>query len=1106
MKVKIALSLVALACGLLVADAHGQIITSVVRAGGQSHAGRLPIGPYDGSTLPLATEEGGLKDGNLPFSDREFPWSLTPTERLPGSLHSLLGSEYIRTFNGDKDIAITGVSYTVTISRLALVWVSCDDRIPAEWNDGGALTSQQDAVDLATAAIAPAGTFTDTGLDLSIHENETTDRKMSVYAAVLPAGTYVFGRQNSGKNFYTIGAVEGPIVRNPSPANGQTEIAVTGTQLQWEVLEPDPGPKPAEYRIYFGDTALAADPNEGDTYLIGTAAAEGDGVYTAPLDTLYGGLDYGAVYYWRVDVDFEGDANDANSLVGTAWHFETVTLKPIIITQPQDQSAGPGCPVTLSVEAISGSNGAGGTLRYQWYADGVLMPGQTQSTVVVSEPGVVYHCVVTNDHGSTASEGAQVKSQTTPLLFPEGLLGYWPLDGDATDASGNGFDLTQSGNPQFVPGKVGQAIRCDGVGDYLSSTAFGQSLNGKAALSIVMWIKSDIINTDRGFIIFVDPADQDRRGIRYDSAGSNSGGDDVLKYGVAGSNGQQQELETPALLQTTEWQHIALTWSGAGENIKFYINGELIAPASTDTQATGTLEGYAVLHLGLGSKDINMAGQGWDGLIDDVAILERVLSQEEIQVLASGSGGWAPTDPTYDPPATEDGWINPTAPVTLGWTKAEFGPCDATYRVLLGNEPNDLAMAEVGTTQDTSIEVPASSLDYDLTYYWTVIVERGGESTHGAYWSFETVKRVPVVLADPAAYVAADAGSTVTLSAEVSCLKVVPMTKYVWLKEGDPSFAVTVNNPEATSETEDSYIYTCTLALENMDIAKEGRYYCTLFNSATGTEDFTETARSLVLIERLMLHYTFDEIVGNSVADFSPSGITGTLTSRTVGGTPIYGGIEPGMVDGAIRLLGDTDPNSAFVETGKTSGELGVDGNKPRTVSVWAKVRSFNNGGIWDAGTYNSTLGTWGIRTFIDDTYRVDRWRIQHWGSDNDFTVEGSTNMWLHFVYVYDGSRFQVYVNGQQRLDVARDLNTGNDVTLHVGAYQANVLDGVIDDFRLYNHALSAKDILQLYVDVAGGSYCAGSPEYDFDGDCKVDLADFAAFAAEWLNSSWIIP
>ncbi|MDT8302666.1 MAG: LamG-like jellyroll fold domain-containing protein, partial [Sedimentisphaerales bacterium] len=174
-------------------------LLSVVRSNGVS-GDRDPVGPYDGSSAPLATEPGGLMDGNLVYSDRTYPWAGVPAEYV--------GSEYIRTYNSDKNGGTIDVTYEVTISRPATVWITVDDRIPAEWDAGGAITSPQDAADYVTAAFAAPGTFVDTGIDLFVHENDTTDRSMSVYAAELAAGTYVFGSMDSGKNFYSIGAVE----------------------------------------------------------------------------------------------------------------------------------------------------------------------------------------------------------------------------------------------------------------------------------------------------------------------------------------------------------------------------------------------------------------------------------------------------------------------------------------------------------------------------------------------------------------------------------------------------------------------------------------------------------------------------------------------------------------------------------------------------------------------------------------------------------------------------------------------------------------------------------------------------------------------------------
>ncbi|MCF7974555.1 MAG: hypothetical protein K9N55_12115 [Phycisphaerae bacterium] len=193
------------------------IITSVIRLNGAS-ADKPPIGVFDGSTAPLLTEAGGLTDGNLIFSDRLYPWLGIPTEYE--------GSEYIRTFCDDKKPAIIDVTYTVTTSQYAKIWITIDDRIPGEWDAGGIITSQQDAADYFTAGSVVAGTFIDTGIDFYVQE--LVDRPMSVFAAELPAGTYVFGVLNSGKIYPSIGAMPVPV---PVPVPGSILLCGIGATV-----------------------------------------------------------------------------------------------------------------------------------------------------------------------------------------------------------------------------------------------------------------------------------------------------------------------------------------------------------------------------------------------------------------------------------------------------------------------------------------------------------------------------------------------------------------------------------------------------------------------------------------------------------------------------------------------------------------------------------------------------------------------------------------------------------------------------------------------------------------------------------------------------------
>lgn len=194
---------VLLVLGLFAGISHAGLITGVDRSGGTS-GDRDWVGAFDGETDPAVTT---LADGEMVFMDRTYPLANTPAE--------VVGADYVQTFNTDKNGGTWDVTYAVTLGDAAFLAVTCDDRLPGEWDNDGAYATQQDMVDAVVASWAPAGTFQDTGLDLFVREREdgTRDRPMSIYMTLVPAGTYVFGAQPSGRNFYQIGAM--PI---PEPA------------------------------------------------------------------------------------------------------------------------------------------------------------------------------------------------------------------------------------------------------------------------------------------------------------------------------------------------------------------------------------------------------------------------------------------------------------------------------------------------------------------------------------------------------------------------------------------------------------------------------------------------------------------------------------------------------------------------------------------------------------------------------------------------------------------------------------------------------------------------------------------------------------------------
>jgi len=187
---------------------------------------RAPVGVFDGDTEPLATQAGGLMDGNHVFSDRTYVWGNTPPQ--------IEGSDYIRTFNTDKDNpGGVNVNYQVVLDETRQVLVTADDRY------GG---GKQGYVDAVTAAFAPAGTFKDTGLNLKIGDNDT----VSVFVARLVPGVYDFANGGQGNNFYTIGALTTQPAPDPQPE------AHCNIKINFESASSD-DPTPAGYLADTGD-------------------------------------------------------------------------------------------------------------------------------------------------------------------------------------------------------------------------------------------------------------------------------------------------------------------------------------------------------------------------------------------------------------------------------------------------------------------------------------------------------------------------------------------------------------------------------------------------------------------------------------------------------------------------------------------------------------------------------------------------------------------------------------------------------------------------------------------------------------------------------------
>ena len=167
------------------------------------------------------------------------------------------------------------------------------------------------------------------------------------------------------------------------------------------------------------------------------------------------------------------------------------------------------------------------------------------------------------------------------------------------------------------------------------------------------------------------------------------------------------------------------------------------------------------------------------------------------------------------------------------------------------------------------------------------------------------------------------------------------------------------------------------------------------------------------------------------------------------------------------------------------------------TVSTWVKLDNLSHIGRivcqWaDPAVGNSQESF--TMTFQQGKFRISLDTVDnHYPNHVNFEVPATlqANVWYHFVMVYDGTTITTYVNGVKYAGPAATGNiTNRPRPMYFGQGGSSVfpnylLQGSLDEVRIYNRALSESDVSQIYalekqaVDFASGLIAY----YEFEGN-----------------------
>lgn len=206
-------------------------------------------------------------------------------------------------------------------------------------------------------------------------------------------------------------------------------------------------------------------------------------------------------------------------------------------------------------------------------------------------------------------------------------------------------------------------------------------------------------------------------------------------------------------------------------------------------------------------------------------------------------------------------------------------------------------------------------------------------------------------------------------------------------------------------------------------------------------------------VNGLVMHYDFNEMSGTVIKDKS-----GLFNDGIFQGEPEW---TDGRFGGGVSFNGVDD----FIDCGNPNN---LNITNEITIAAWIKQRDAGNGehNPWiTKGDHSFALkhATGNVcEFFVYD----GGWQTAHAPLDESYNDE-----WFHFSGTFDGSSLVIYRNGERVVEEPYSgvINQTND-PINIGRNSEatdRFWDGVIDELRIYNIALSDEQVFAIYNDTA---------------------------------------
>ncbi len=665
-------------------------------------------------------------------------------------------------------------------------------------------------------------------------------------------------------------------------------------------------------------------------------------------------------------------------------------------------------------------------------------------------------------------------SQTTPS---KELVAYYKFDDDANDHSGLGNHGIINGDPEFVTGVKGNALRFDGDGDFVE-VANHESLNfGKKDFSYSLWFKvDDFDDTYDRFLLSQREYDNG-----YDISLSWTGSIKINFVNYDTWDYVSPYPKTKIIPELDKWYHLAVIRKNGLVDV--YVDGIKEATKEADF----SVDSDKPLNIG---NDVGSSYYFFKGLIDEVKIYNSALTSSQVKkeyndnkpALVCGNNFCQEGETLSNCPQdcklvahydfndnTEDKSGNEHHGTIGGDALFTQGIDGKGLKFCYGDDYVDFGSKEsIDLVSDMTIS--AWIYYYGSNYGHLMIIAKGNEHNDEqfvfylqnedqfSFWSsdftssdWRNAQSDQELLEDEWYYLTA-----VYKTDEINGNKIMLYID----GELDKSIEVegtiqsdTNNHLYVGKRNSGSYPYYFD------GLVDEVKIYNRALTSEEIKQNYDSTSSSDYVKSGLVAYYPFD----NDVKDYSGNDNNGKIYNC------------PKLVDGKVGKALELDDDDSFVE---------VENDKslsPEKISFSAWIyptkwgendygRILSKGYVYDNYDLYLTNSKKYSNDFRSFAFSYDYGDYEHFSHRTVAPLDTlSLNHWYHVVATYDNGITRLYSDGKlvsennKIIEIPKHVYYDENLFIGNNEPENRGFDGIIDELKIYNYILSPEQVVQEY-------------------------------------------